>query len=96
MKRGSHTKEKIAGDGEPDDSDDPSGKESGDGDDYRTPDRHGRPDKEEEPEDTGSSVREITPSMKEWQKVTGQKQRPSAKKSKQLATARGLDRKRHV
>ena len=28
--------------------------------------------------------------MKEWEKVTGQKQKPSAKKSKQLATARGL------
>ena len=90
MKRGSHTKKKTVGDGDTDDSDDPSGEESDDGVDDRRPDRHRRLDEEEEAEETDRLVREITPSIKEWEKVTGQKQRPNAKKLKQLATARGL------
>ena len=32
----------------------------------------------------------MTPSMREWEQVTGQKQKPRAEKSKQVATARGL------
>ena len=65
-------------------------KESGYGDDDRRPDRHERPDKEEEAEETDKSVREMTASMNEWEQVTGQKQKPSPKKSKQLAMARGF------
>ena len=56
----------------------------------RRTDRNTWPDKEPEAEETVRSVTEITASMKEWEKVTGQKQRHNAKKSKQLATARRL------
>ena len=80
MKRGSHTEKTTRGDGDPDDSNDTSGEESGYDDDDRRPDRHRRPDKEEEAEETDRSVREITTSMTEWEKVTGQQQRPSTKK----------------
>ena len=65
MHSGSHTKKRTAGDGDPDDSDDPSGEESDYGGDDRRPDRHRRPDKAEEAEETYRSVREITSSMKE-------------------------------
>ena len=90
MKPGYNNKKKTAGDGDPDDPDNPSGEESGYSDDDRRPDRHRSPDKEEEAKATDGSVREITSSMKEWETVTGKKQKPSAQKSKQLATARGL------
>ena len=90
MKRSSHTKKKTTGDGDPDDPNDPSGEESGYDDDDRMSDKLRRPDIVEEAEETDRSVREITPLMKEWEKVTGSKQRPNGKKSKQLATAREL------
>ena len=90
MEMGSHAKKKTAGDEDPDDPDDPSAEACGYGDDNRTPDRQRRPEEEQEAADTDRSVREITPSMQEWEKVTGHKQIPSAKKSKQLPTARGL------
>ena len=90
MKRCSHTKNKTAADGAPDDLNDPSGEESGYDDDDRRPDSHRRPNEEEEAEETDRLVRERTPSMKEWEKVTGQNQEPSTKRSKQLAIARGL------
>ena len=90
MKRASHIKKQTAGDEDTDESDDTSGEELGYSDNDSRPDRHKRPDTEEEAEETNKSVREMTLSMKEWQKVTGQKQKPKANKSKQLATARGL------
>ena len=73
MKRSSPTKEKTAGDGDPDEPNYASGDESGYDDDHRRPDRHRRPDKEEKAEATDRSVREMTASIKEWEKVTGQK-----------------------
>ena len=87
MKRGSNSKEKTAVDGDSDATNKPSREESGYDVDDRRPDKHRRPAKEKEDEETDRLVREITPSMKEWKKVTGSKQKPSAKKSKQLATA---------
>ena len=64
MKRCPHTNKKTEGEGDPDDPDDPAGQESGCSDDDRRPDRHRKPDKEEEAQETDRSVREITPSMK--------------------------------
>ena len=85
MKRSFHCNEKTAVDGDPDHTKEPSGAESGYEDDDRRPHKHRRPDKEKEAEETDRLVREIPLPMKEWGKVNGQKQKPSAKKSKQLA-----------
>ena len=90
MNRCSHTKKKTAADRDPDDPNDLLGEESGYGDEDRRPDRYRRPDKEEEAEETDKSVRGITTSRKEWETVTGQKQKPRAEKSKQWPTARVL------
>ena len=73
MKRDFHTKKKTTEDGELDDSDECTGKESDYGDDDRMPDKDRRSDEAQEAEETDGSVRDITPSMKEWEKVTGQK-----------------------
>ena len=67
MKSDSHTRKKSAADGDPDDTDDPSREKAGYGDDDRRLDRDRRPDQVEEAEQTDTSVREITPSMKEWE-----------------------------
>ena len=74
MKRGAYTEKSIATGGNPNDADDPLGEESNndnDNDRGRRSDQERRPDQEEEAEDTDRSVREITPSMAEWEKVTG-------------------------
>ena len=93
MKRGTHTEKKIATGRNPNDSDDPSGEEynidDNGSDRGRKSDQGRRPDQEEEAEETDRSVREITPSMAEWEKVTGQKQF-IRKKSRQVSRARGL------
>lgn len=73
MKTSSHTKTKTTADGDPDHSDDTSGEESGYGDNNKWPDRYRRPGQEEEAEETDTSVRKITPSMKVWENVTVQK-----------------------
>ena len=96
MKGGCHTKQKTAEHGDPDDPDDPSGEESDHEVDNSRPDRHTRPDKVEDAEESERSVREITPLRKAWEQVTGQKQRPNANKSKQLATGRGLAKIRNT
>ena len=57
MKRGFHTIKKTAGDGDPDDPHDASEQEPGCNVDDRRPNRHRRPDKEQEAEETDRSVR---------------------------------------
>ena len=88
MKKGTHIEKRIATGGNPNDPDDPSGEESNNDDDSRS-DQGRRPDQEEEVEETDRSVREITPSMAEWEKVTDQKQ-IIRKKTTQATRARGL------
>ena len=88
MKTGTHTENKTAIDGNPNDTDDCSGEESNQ-DDNDGSDRGREPDQGEEAEDTDRLVREITPSMAEWEKVTGQKQF-IRKKTTEVSRARGL------
>ena len=79
-----------------DHTDDAIGGESDYGDDDRWPDNVRRSDPDVEAEETDRSVAKITSSMKQWEQVTGQKQRPSTKKSKQLAPARGFAKIRDI
>ena len=81
---------KTAVDKDPDDTDDSSGEEPDYGIDDKSSDRYRRSDKQEEAKETDRSGREITAFITEWEKVTSLKHSPYAKKSCQLATARGL------
>ena len=79
IKRGTHTANKTATGGNPNDPGDPSGEECNNDEDGGL-DRGGRSDRgprsdaKDVADDRDRSVREITASIAEWQKVTGQRQ----------------------